>query len=295
MEFIKDLSAGATISQSAKLYKTQDIIDYTASSELSYTDIINATLALNILSEYYDVCATVLVKNNTLTGVALGSTLQNSFEKAVDCNPIDAICGVVAFSKELNIDLAKLLTPQHLVIAPDFEEGVTDYFDTKNIRYIKLHTDLKNYKNYLIEDNVVTPFGTIVQTKNKKELDKDSFKVVSKTKPTVEQIEDAIFAWKITKYIKSSAVVVAKDFKTTGISQGIQTPAFEYALNNSCDNSKDAVLATDVPLTIHDLNVAIQGRIALVIQPGVSADVLRQADKFNIAMITTGISNFSLY
>ena len=295
MEFIKDLKAGATIAQSAKLYKTHDMIDYVSSSELGYTDIINLTLALSVLSEFYDVCASVLVKNNTLTGVALGTTLQNSFEKAIDCNPIDSICGVVAFSKELDIELAKLLTPQHLVIAPDFEEGVTDYFDAKNIRYVKLNTPLNEFKNYLVEDYTVTPFGTVVQTKNKKELDKDSFKVVSKTKPTVEQIEDAIFAWKISKYLKSSAVVVAKDFKTTGISQGLQTPAFEYALNNACDNSKEAILATDVPLTVHDLNVAVQGRISMVIQPGVSPDVLRQADKFNIAMITTGISNFSLY
>ena len=50
MEFIKDLSAGATISQSAKLYKTQDIIDYTSSADLAYADIINLTLAMNVLS-----------------------------------------------------------------------------------------------------------------------------------------------------------------------------------------------------------------------------------------------------
>ncbi len=125
-------------------------------------------------------------------------------------------------------------------------------------------------------------------------LDKESFKVVSKTKPTVEQIEDAIFAWKITKYIRSAGVVVAKDFKMTGISQGLQTPAFEYALNVACDNAKEAVLASDVPLSVHDLNVAVQDRISLIIQPGVSPDVLKQADKFNVAMITTGISNFSI-
>lgn len=294
MEFIKDLSAGATISQSAKLYKTQDIIDYTSSADLAYADIINLTLAMNVLSEFYDVCATVLVKNNTLTGVALGATMIESFEKAVDCNPIDSICGVVAFSKKLTIDIARLLTSQHLVVAPEFDNEVKDLFDNKKIKFVEIHTPLKEYKNYLTEEISVTPFGTIVQDKNKKELDKESFKVVSKTKPTVEQIEDAIFAWKITKYIRSAGVVVAKDFKMTGISQGLQTPAFEYALNVACDNAKEAVLASDVPLSVHDLNVAVQDRISLIIQPGVSPDVLKQADKFNVAMITTGISNFSI-
>lgn len=294
MEFIKDLSAGATISQSAKLYKTQDIIDYTSSADLAYADIINLTLAMNVLSEFYDVCATVLVKNNTLTGVALGATMIESFEKAVDCNPIDSICGVVAFSKKLTIDIARLLTSQHVVVAPELDNDVKDLFDNKKIKFVEIKTPLKEYKNYLIEEIFVTPFGTIVQDKNKKELDKESFKVVSKTKPTVEQIEDAIFAWKITKYIRSAGVVVAKDFKMTGISQGLQTPAFEYALNVACDNAKEAVLASDVPLSVHDLNVAVQDRISLIIQPGVSPDVLKQADKFNVAMITTGISNFSI-
>ena len=294
MEFIKDLSAGATISQSAKLYKTQDIIDYTSSADLAYADIINLTLAMNVLSEFYDVCATVLVKNNTLTGVALGATMIESFEKAVDCNPIDSICGVVAFSKKLTIDIARLLTSQHVVVAPELDNEVKDSFDNKKIKFVEIKTPLKEYKNYLIEEIFVTPFGTIVQDKNKKELDKESFKVVSKTKPTVEQIEDAIFAWKITKYIRSAGVVVAKDFKMTGISQGLQTPAFEYALNVACDNAKEAVLASDVPLSVHDLNVAVQDRISLIIQPGVSPDVLKQADKFNVAMITTGISNFSI-
>ena len=285
MEFIKDLSAGATISQSAKLYKTQDIIDYTSSADLAYADIINLTLAMNVLSEFYDVCATVLVKNNTLTGVALGATMIESFEKAVDCNPIDSICGVVAFSKKLTIDIARLLTSQHVVVAPELDNEVKDLFDNKKIKFVEIKTPLKEYKNYLIEEIFVTPFGTIVQDKNKKELDKESFKVVSKTKPTVEQIEDAIFAWKITKYIRSAGVVVAKDFKMTGISQGLQTPAFEYALNVACDNAKEAVLASDVPLSVHDLNVAVQDRISLIIQPGVSPDVLKQADKFNVAMI----------
>lgn len=294
MEFIKDLSAGATISQSAKLYKTQDIIDYTSSADLAYADIINLTLAMNVLSEFYDVCATVLVKNNTLTGVALGATMIESFEKAVDCNPIDSICGVVTFSKKLTIDIARLLTSQHVVVAPELDNEVKDLFDNKKIKFVEIKTPLKEYKNYLIEEIFVTPFGTIVQDKNKKELDKESFKVVSKTKPTVEQIEDAIFAWKITKYIRSAGVVVAKDFKMTGISQGLQTPAFEYALNVACDNAKEAVLASDVPLSVHDLNVAVQDRISLIIQPGVSPDVLKQADKFNVAMITTGISNFSI-
>lgn len=294
IEFVKDLSAGATISQSAKLYKTHDMIDYTTDAELSYADLINATLALNIASEFYDVCGAVFVKNNTLTAAALGSTIFQAFQNAIDCNPIDSICGVVALTKEVDVDVARLLTSQHIVIAPEFSASALNVLEINKVKYVKLNTPLQEYKNYLQEEVVLTPFGTIIQDVNKKELDKDSFKVVSKLKPTVEQIEDAIFAWKISKYLKSSSIIVAKDFRTVGISQGLQANACEYALDIACENSKDAVLATDVPLTMHDLNTAVQGRIKLVIQPGVPKDVLNQADKFEVSMITTGISNFSL-
>lgn len=294
IEFIKDLSAGATVSQSAKLFKTHDMIDYTTDANLSYADLINSALALNIASEFYDVCGAVFVKNNTLTAAALGATVFQAFQNAIDCNPIDSICGVVALTKEVDVDVARLLTSQHLVVAPEFTTSALNVLEINKVRYVKINTPLKDYKNYLQEELVITPFGTVVQDANKKELDKDSFKVVSKLKPTVEQIEDAIFAWKISKYLKSSSIIVAKDFKTVGIAQGLQSCACEYALNVACDNSKDAVLATDVPLTMHDLNTAVQGRIKLVIQPGVPQDVLNQADKFEVSMITTGISNFSL-
>lgn len=294
MEYIKDLSSGATVSQFAKLYKSEDLLDYSASEELTYTDVINMTLALSIASEFFDVCGAVLVKNNTLTAAALGSTIFDAFSKAIDCNPIDALCGVVALTQKADEELVSMLTPQHLIVAPDFSAEAENYLLSKKIKYVKLNTPLSEYKNYLREELFVSPFGVINQNKNTQELNKDSFKVVSKTKPTVEQIEDAIFAWKISKYLKSSGVVVAKDFKTTGLAQGLQHSAFEYALNTSCDRAKEAVLSADVPMTVHDLNVAVQNRISLIIQPGVTPDVLKQADKFEVAVITTGVSNFSL-
>lgn len=294
LELIKDLVSGATVNQHAGLYQSHEMVDYQASGELGYVDILNITLGLNIISEFYDVCATALVKNNCLSGVALGSTIFESFQKAIDCNPLDSVCGAVCITKTADVDLVRLLTPNHIVVAPDYTAEAENWLDSKKIKYVKLNTPLDKYKNYLTEEVVVTPLGTVVHELNKKELDTSLFKVVSKKKPSVEEVEDAIFAWKITKYLKSTGVVIAKNFKTTGISQGLQSSAFEYALNCACDTSKEAVLASDIPLGIHDLNAAVQNRISLIIQPGVTSEVLKLADKFEISMITTGISNFSI-
>ena len=136
-----------------------------------------------------------------------------------------------------------------------------------------------------------TPLGTLIQTPNLSELDKDTFKVVSKLKPTVEQIEDAVFAWKIAKHAKSQAIVIAKDLKTSAISQGLQGSFVEYALNYSCEMAKESVMTSDMPLTVHDINAAVQNRIGLIIVPTASKEVIETVDKYNIALIVTGITN----
>ena len=82
-----------------------------------------------------------------------------------------------------------------------------------------------------------------------------------------------------------------KDLKTTAISQGLKTASIEFALDYSCDMSKDAILASDMPLTVHDINVASQGRIGLVIVPDADKDVIDKADKYGMALITTGFTN----
>ena len=71
----------------------------------------------------------------------------------------------------------------------------------------------------------------------------------------------------------------------------MHSASVEFALDYSCDMSKDAVLASDMPVTIHDINVAAQGRIGLVILPSANADVITMVDKYNMALITTGMTN----
>mgnify|MGYP007096101503 FL=1 len=71
----------------------------------------------------------------------------------------------------------------------------------------------------------------------------------------------------------------------------MRSDASEYALNAACERAKDAVLASDIPLDVHDINAAIQCRIALVIVPSASSKVVETVDKYGLALITTGITN----
>lgn len=300
---IQDLRYGENPHQEAGLYSNENEVSYEIlwGKELSYNNILDITAAVNIVSEFYDVPAAAIVKHLAPCGVALGKDILGAYQKAFDCDPVSAFGGIVAFSQTVTEKVAKLLNSVFLevVIAPDFDEEAFDILKSKkNIRLIKLNTSLEDYKKIANEEIKITPFGVLIQDPDKKELDKDSFKVVTKIKPTAEQIEDAIFAWKVCKHAKSNAIVIAKDFKTLAIGQGQtnRVGAFEWALNYACDGSKDAVAASDgfFP-AVDNIHAAAQGRLALLIQPGGSikdADVIAEADKYKIAMITTGIRHF---
>lgn len=246
---------------------------------------------LNVISEFYDVKAACTIKGTAICAVALGQSLADSVQKVMDANPVDFMSSVIVVSDEVDSEIARFLKESNIIAAPKFTKNAIEILETRNVGYVTINTPLKDYKNYLSNEIQVTPLGTLTQTPNVSDLDKDLFKVVSKAKPTVEQIEDAVFAWKVAKHNNSQAIVIAKDLKTTAIAQGLQTASVEFALDYSCDMSKDAILASDMPITVHDVNVASQGRIGLIIVPFADKEVVAQADKYNISMITTGFTN----
>lgn len=300
----QNLRYGENPHQKAALYDFgEQLVDYEVlgGKELSYNNIVDVTAALNIVSEFFDVNAAVIIKHTNPSGVALGKTLEEAWDRALDCDPLSAFGGIVAFSKKVDLNIAQKLTKMFLevVIAPDFEEGAIEQFKTKkNLRIIKINTPLEKYKQFTEKEIKLTPFGALVQDKDIKELNVETFKVVTKEKPTAEMIEDMVFAQKIAKHLKSNAIVIAKDLKTIGICGGqtSRVGAVEIALMRVTDSAKDAILASDgfFPAT-DNITVAAQHRIKGIIQPGGSIkdkEVIDLADKLNICMITTGIRHF---
>ncbi len=285
------INIGENQSQKANLEFNEQIIEYETSKNLAYEDILSITKGLNVISEFYDVMAAASTTPVGVTSVALGQTLEKALTDVIDANPIDFMNSTVVLSNEVDSDIAKILKSVRIVVAPSFTKNASEYLETHDITYITVRTPLKDYKQYLPNKITVTPLGTLTETPNYNELDKDSFKVLTKTKPTVEQIEDAVFAWKVAKHCNSTSIVIAKNLKTSAISQGLSNAAVEYALDYACDGSKEAVLASDMELSLHDLNVAAQGRISLVILPDASKDFITAADKFNISVISTGFTN----
>lgn len=302
LSLIKELEHGENTHQRAAVYSSAHMVDFELLSgdELVYNDVLNLSAVLNIVSEFYDVNAVAFVKRGKPSGVALGRTSYDAYTKAFDCDPISAFYGVIGFSSVVDYDSAKHIDSMSVsvVVAPKFEPKALELLvHNPAIKLVKLNTPLKDYKNFAEEEIKSTPFGTLIQDANRSELNKDTFKVVTKQKPTPEQIEDAIFAWKVAKHAKSNAVVIAKDFKTIAIAQGQTTSlsAVDWALNLACDGAKNAVLASDDWLPAEDsIHAAVLARVGLIIQSGGSIKddkVIETADKYNIPMIMTGIIN----
>lgn len=297
----EELAYGENPHQKAALF-SGDTISYEviANRALTANNILDINLAAQMVSEFYDVSAVVITRHAMPCAVALGSSLEMAYQKAVDCDPIGAFGGVVAFSQKVDVKLAKTLSSLlfEVVIAPDFEEEAVEILKECNLKLVKIFTPLKDFKAYLKNQIIVTPFGTVVQEPNTAELNTNSFKVVTNKKPTTEQVEDMVFGWKVSKYTRSNSAIVVKDLKTVGISQG-QTnriEAVDIALDKACENSKDAVLVTDGAIRTKDVILdAAQARIAAILQPaGVKKDkeIFDTADKYELTMVRTLLREF---
>lgn len=294
-----DLVYGENPHQKASLYVHKQVnYEVLNGKQLSYNNFLDMSLAVSIVSEFYDVCAVAITKHSMPCGVALGSTVAEACQKAVDCDPVSSFEGIAAFSGEIDEKLAKNLSSLMLeiIIAPDFSEKALEILKQKDLKIIKLNTPLKDYRTFVSKEIKVTPFGILVQEADKSQLEKESFNVVSKKKPTTEMVEDMIFAWKVSKHTRSDSAVVVKDLKTVGICQGetARVDAIEKALDKACENSKDAILALDGFVSgAEGIHAAIQGRVAGIIQPGFKdKEVIKIADKYELVMITTGIRQF---
>ncbi|MBR1943608.1 hypothetical protein IJ843_07735 [bacterium] len=303
LEKIVDFKYGENRQQAASLYKNESSIDWEIlnGGEFTYRNYLDMTMLVEILGEFFDVFATALTKSGLICGVALGKTLVDSYAKSVDCNPVGAIGACVGFSKIVDERTAKKIAQSQfeLVLATGFDKEALEILKkNETLKIVKINTPLEEIKISVSQELKITPFGVLEQDSDRSDFKKDSFKVQTQKKPEQEQLEDAIFAFKVAKYAKSNAVVLAKDFKTIAIGQGETSfaEACQAAMDYACDSTKDAVLATDSAIsTIDIIHAAARGRIALIIQSGGTVNdkkITDQCDRYEIAMVTTGIEHF---
>ena len=269
--------------------------------ELSYNNIADTDAALECVKAFGDKPTCVIVKHANPCGVAEAGTLLAAYERAFQTDAESAFGGIIAFNRTLDVETARLIVERQFVeviIAPDVAAGVEAIVAAKkNVRLLvcgalpKVPASRLDYKR-------VTG-GLLVQDADLA-LYKD-LKVVTKRQPTVAEMADLKFAWTVAKFVKSNAIVYAKDGATVGVGAGQMSRVNSSRIavikaEMAKLPVKGSVVASDAFFPFADglLSAAEAGATA-VIQPGGSMrddEVIKAADEKGLAMVFTGMRHF---
>lgn len=268
--------------------------------ELSYNNIRDADAALGIIKEFKEPAA-VAVKHMNPCGIGIGKTVNDAYDRAYETDPISIFGGIVALNREVDAALAEKLHSIFLeiVIAPSYTDEAIAVLEKrkKNLRLlqVKMTDDQQDFVQYTSVRG-----GMLVQdldTKGYEDI-KDQLKVVTKRKPTDEEMESLKFAWTIVKHVKSNAIALVNHGKMVGMGGGQtnRVGAAKIALEEAGEKTKGAVLSSDAFFPMGDtVEAAAKAGITAIIQPGGSIrdqESIDMADKYNIAMVMTGMRHF---
>ena len=301
---MQDLRYGENPDQKAAFYRSFLVNETCVSTakqlqgkELSYNNIIDANDAFELVKEFDEPTAAV-IKHTNPSGVSSAKKIEDAYRNAFETDSKSAFGGIVALNMPLNIEIAKLIKPvfMEVVICPKFEKDALDILKEKtNLRLLETGPIIKDYKSLDLRRVVG---GLLVQTRQQSDINYKHLRIVTKRKPTREEIDDMIFSWKVNKHVKSNSIVFAKGKVTVGIGAGqmSRVDAVKLAVMKSEGKTKGAAMSSDAFFPFRDgIDEAAEAGISSIIQPGGSIrdeEVVQAANEHNIAMVFTGIRLF---
>ncbi|MHA1300579.1 MAG: bifunctional phosphoribosylaminoimidazolecarboxamide formyltransferase/IMP cyclohydrolase, partial [Candidatus Helarchaeota archaeon] len=267
--------------------------------ELSYNNIYDLDAALNIIREFEDITA-VVIKHTNPCGCAIGSSMSEAYIKARECDPLSAFGSIVGINRKLDQETAKEITSTFVeaVICPDFSEESLNVLKTKkNLRVIKTGSIPLGEPSKELDFKKVVG-GILIQERDTKIITQSDLKVVTKKKPTNEQIQNLLFGLKVLKHVKSNAILFVKDLATVGVGAGqmSRVDSVKIAAMKSGERAKNSVMCSDAFFPFRDgIDEAVKVGVESIIQPGGSIrdqQVIDAADELGISMVFTGIRCF---
>ena len=268
---------------------------------LSYNNIADTDAALECVKEF-DEPACVIVKHANPCGVALGKDILEAYNRAYQTDPTSAFGGIIAFNQELDAETASAIVERQFVeviIAPSVSaEAVEVVAAKKNVRLLECGEWTTKTTGFDVKR---VNGGLLVQDRDQGMVSLDDLKVVSKRQPTEEELKDALFCWKVAKFVKSNAIVYAKGDMTIGVGAGQMSRVYSAKIAGikAADEGLEvagSVMASDAFFPFRDgIDAAAEAGIKCVIQPGGSMrddEVIAAADEHGMAMIFTGMRHF---
>lgn len=305
-DIVQNLRYGENPHQNAAFYRGQKEVPYSVAfarqlggKALSYNNIQDANAALNIVREF-DEPFCVGLKHMNPCGAAVGKDLKEAWTHAYEADKVSIYGGIVAMNRELTADVASMMKPIFLeiVMAPSFEPAALEVLSSKkNLRLLEVKMDGSKLSQ---KQYVGVNGGLLVQDADVMTKPVEEQMCVTERCPTVEELRDLNFGWKIVKHVKSNAICIVKNGMTLGVGAGQmnRVGSAEIALRQAREAGykEGLVLASDGFLPFDDtVELASRFGVTAIVQPGGSIrdeDAIRKANEKGIAMLFTGMRHF---
>ncbi|MDX8393065.1 MAG: bifunctional phosphoribosylaminoimidazolecarboxamide formyltransferase/IMP cyclohydrolase [Mariprofundales bacterium] len=264
---------------------------------LSYNNINDADAAYACVRDFADNAA-VVVKHANPCGVALGNKQADNYQRARAADSTSSFGGIAAFNRPLEADTAALIveTFMEVVIAPNFdEEALTLLAQKKNLRVLRAPSADAVIGGW---DYKRVQGGLLVQERDTRILNRSDANIVTNRQPTAQEWQDLLFAWSVSKHVKSNAIIFAKNLCTTGVGAGQMSriDSTWIAAHKGGDVIAGSVVASDAFFPFRDgIDALAKAGARCVIQPGGSIrdqEVIQAANEHGLAMVFTGIRHF---
>jgi phosphoribosylaminoimidazolecarboxamide formyltransferase/IMP cyclohydrolase len=306
---VQDLRYGENPHQQAALYRAPMSAEPGVATarmlqgkDLSFNNIADADTAIECVRQFEEP-ACVIVKHANPCGVAVAGSAREAYDRAHRTDPTSAFGGIIALNRELDAALAAAILQRQFVevlaapsVAPD---ALTALAGKPNVRVLAVG-DLTRALADQLEYRSISG-GLLSQTRDAARVSAAELTVVTHRKPTKEEIADLLFAWRVCKFVKSNAIVMARGGATIGIGAGQMSRV--YSIRLAAQKAADeklpvagTVMASDAYSPFRDnMDVAAGYGVRAVIQPGGSKrdpEVIAAADEHGMAMVLTGIRHF---
>jgi phosphoribosylaminoimidazolecarboxamide formyltransferase/IMP cyclohydrolase len=265
--------------------------------EISFNNLYDLDAARTLLADLTDLGAqaAVIVKHANPCGAAVGDSLVDAYRRALASDPQSAFGGIVALSGKVDGDLASEISSifTEILVAPGFTEEAREILSARpNVRVLVAGP----LRSPAVSSKYVTG-GVLVQASDAVE-DDSQYRVVTETHPSPQQMGDLIFAWRVSRVVKSNAIVLARGGATVGVGAGQMSriDSSEIAVKKAGKRAQGAAAASDAFFPFADGVEALgEAGIEAVIQPGGSVrddEVVEAANRQGLAMVFTGRRHF---
>lgn len=266
---------------------------------LSFNNILDLNAATLLIQEFTEP-SSVIIKHNNPCGVALGSDVNEAYQKALKTDPISAFGGVMAFNRTVDGNLAREIGKGFVeaIIAPSYSnEALIELKKKKNLILLLLESLVQKITIGTYDFKRILG-GLLVQEPDEHILGRDDIKIVTNRPPTKEELEGLFFAWSVSKHVKSNAIVFASGKETLGMGAGqmSRVDSVKIAITKAQKDLKGCVMASDAFFPFRDgVDLAAEAGIKSVIQPGGSIrdeEVIQACNEKGISMVFTGVRHF---